>query len=154
MNAHAADHPTFTTDQLEHLPDAAFLADLDGRIAGWNAAAAALLGHPPEEAMGARCDRLLEGVSQHGTPVCVYPCPFVRGVLPTRRESRSGGRARSHPDLLARHADGGRLNLSVRGITVSIDGVPMLLHLIREQGQLESEGSSDAKGRWLREDIR
>ncbi|TMF13515.1 MAG: PAS domain-containing protein [Chloroflexi bacterium] len=143
MNAEAADQPMITTDQVERLPDAAFLTDPDGRIAAWNASAAVLLGHPAEGLVGAQCAALLEGVGRHGKPVCVHPCPMVQGLLPTRRPTRAARRASAHEDMAVRHADGGRINLSVMAMPVSVDGIPMLLHLLRNAARGEDEETED-----------
>ena len=41
--------------------------------------------------------------------------------------------------MVARHADGGRLNLSVVAIAVSVDGIPMLLHLLRHDAHSDHD---------------
>jgi diguanylate cyclase (GGDEF)-like protein len=135
VNWEPADYPTVTEDQVQRLVDAAFLTDPDGRIAVWNAAATELLGHPAESAVGGQCAALLEGVKMHGTPVCLHPCPMVQGLLPSRRASRTA----AHPDMLVRRTDGQRINLSVIAMAVCFDGVPMLMHLLRNEPQSERD---------------
>jgi hypothetical protein len=78
---------------------------------------------------------LLDGVGAHGVQVCTQPCPMVRGVLPTRRSPQDG----RHPDMLARNSWGERTNLSVIAIPVTVDGTPMLLHLLRGEPRSERD---------------
>lgn len=139
MDPGSTDVPTITPAQVERLADAAFLTDPDGTIAVWNRAATELLGHPASRAVGARCAVLLEGVKMRGAPVCAQPCVMVQDLLHTRRSSRSSASAGAHPDMVARHADGGRLNLSVVALAVSLDGIPMLLHLLRHDAHSDHD---------------
>jgi diguanylate cyclase (GGDEF)-like protein len=139
MNPEPADVPMITPAQVERLADAAFLTDPNGMIAVWNRAATELLGHPASRAVGGRCAVLLEGVKMYGAPVCAQPCLMVQGLLPTRRRSRSAAYASAHPDMVARHAAGGRIHLSVVAIAVSVDGTPMLLHLLRHDAHSERD---------------
>jgi diguanylate cyclase (GGDEF)-like protein len=60
-------------------------------------------------------------------------------LVPTRRSSRTPAHPMAHPDMVARHSDGGRLNLSVVAMAVSVDGIPMLLHLLRHDAQSEHD---------------
>jgi diguanylate cyclase (GGDEF)-like protein len=139
MDPGPLDVPMITPAQVERLADAAFLTDPDGTIAVWNRAATELLGHPASRAVGGRCAVLLEGVKMHGAPVCTHPCLMVQGLLPARRSSRSSAYASAHPNMVARHANGGRLNLSVVAIAVSLDGIPMLLHLLRHDAHSDHD---------------
>ncbi|MGA7911025.1 MAG: diguanylate cyclase [Candidatus Dormiibacterota bacterium] len=129
------DLPTITRAQVARLADAAFLTDADGAITAWNTAAAELLGHPATNAVGRRCAVLLEGVKVHGAPVCTHPCLIEQRLLATQRISRTPAHPTAHPDMVARHSDGGRLNLSVVAMAVAVDGIPMLLHLLRHDAQ-------------------
>ncbi len=135
MDSEPADLPMITSAQVERLTDAAFLTDADGTITTWNSAAAELLGHPATRAVGSRCAVLLEGVKMYGAPVCTQPCLLVQGLLAVQRSSR----APAHPDMVARHSDGGRVNLSVVAMAVSVDRIPMLLHLLRHEAQSEHD---------------
>jgi hypothetical protein len=138
MDPEPADLPMITPAQVERLADAAFLTNAQGTIAAWNTAATELLGHPATRAVGSRCAILLEGVRMHGAPVCTHPCLMVQG-LPTQRSSRTPAHPTAHPDMVARHSDGGRLNLSVVAMAVSVDGIPMLLHLLRHDAHSEHD---------------
>ena len=139
MDPGPADLPMITPAQVERLADAAFLTDAQGTITAWNPAATELLGHPATRAVGSRCAVLLEGVKMHGAPVCTHPCLMVQGLLPTQRSSRTPAHPTAHPDMVARHSDGGRLNLSVVAMAVSVDGIPMLLHLLRHDAHSEHD---------------
>ncbi|MFI5287759.1 MAG: diguanylate cyclase domain-containing protein, partial [Candidatus Dormibacteria bacterium] len=139
MDPEPADLPMITPGQVERLADAAFLTDAQGTIAAWNMAATELLGHPATRAVGSRCAVLLEGVKMHGAPVCTHPCLVARGLLPAQQSSRTPAHPTAHPDMVARHSDGGRLNLSVVAVAVSVDGIPMLLHLLRHDAHSDHD---------------
>jgi diguanylate cyclase (GGDEF)-like protein len=148
MDPEPADLPMITPAQVERLADAAFLTEAQGTIAAWNTAATELLGHPATRAVGSRCAVLLEGVKMLGAPVCTQPCLMVQGLLPTQRSSRTPAHPTAHPDMVARHSDGGRLNLSVVAMAVSVAGIPMLLHLLRHDAHSEHDPLT---GSWSRD---
>ena len=143
MDSELADLPIITPAQVERLADAAFLTDADGTITVWNTAATDLLGHPATRAVGGQCALLLEGVRMHGRPVCTPTCLLLQGLSFTPKSSRTA----PHPDIMARHADGGRLNPSVVGIAVSVVGVPMLLHVLRHDAHSERDSLTGSLGR-------
>jgi diguanylate cyclase (GGDEF)-like protein len=136
-----------TGDQLQALADPAFATDADGVIAAWNGAATELLGHTVRRAVRTRCAVLLEGVGPQGVPVCARPCPMLHGLVPRRRIARERPGAPRHPDLLVRNARGDRVSLSVLTVPVTLDGVPMLLHLLRDQPLTERDPLTGALSR-------
>jgi diguanylate cyclase (GGDEF)-like protein len=79
--------------------------------------------------------------------VCVHPCPIVQELLPTRRASRTPGRASTHPDMVARRADGGRIGLNVLAMGASVDGVPMMLHFLRPEARSDRDPLTAALSR-------
>lgn len=56
---------------------ACFAANRRGRVIAWNAAAAAMLGHPAERALGAHCHSLLRGHDVFGNRLCGPDCPIM-----------------------------------------------------------------------------
>ena len=106
--------------------DAAFAMGLDGRIAHWNDAAAALLGHPRAEVLGRRCWDVLAGSDGRGERVCWEDCPVMRRAR--------AGESPAAFDLRARTKAGRIVSLGVSTLSVgagSTDGA-LVIHLIRE----------------------
>lgn len=81
---------------LEQLPDAVIVADRDGVIRSWNAAAEALFGHPASEAIGRSLDLIIPERfraahwSAYHRALEAGRTKYARKVLTTRSVHKSG----------------------------------------------------------------
>ncbi|TMC55488.1 MAG: diguanylate cyclase, partial [Chloroflexi bacterium] len=145
--------PEFTRRQLDSLPDPVFAAAADGDIVYWGAAAERTFGWPRELAEGSSCALLLEGVDRGGSTVCSHPCPLARSAAAGDsagcgpRLGRVGWRppapdvaAQLHPDMAVARADGGRTEAVVVAFPAVLEGMPVLLHLLRESTEPNRDG--------------
>lgn len=118
---------------LEGIADAAFASEASGRVIGWNAAAERLLGIPASEALGSGCAALLQGTTPQGVPVCTSPCPLLEALPSSSCGLATTAPMPVHPDLTLRRGDGGRADVRVVAVPLTVGGAPLLLHLLRER---------------------
>ena len=123
--------PAVAIEHIHNLADPAFLSDATGHVTVWNPAAESFFDRPAAAAIGTSCAALMQGVGPSASSVCRPGCPHLKRLLPVRRPA--DGSVRPHPDMLVRTADDGRASVAVIAMPVLLDGVPMLLHLLRPQ---------------------
>lgn len=72
-------------DLLDKAPYGVYAVDIDRIITFWNRSAERILGHGAGEAIGLRCCRVLQNLSDNGTaPVCVERCPAIHHARTSR----------------------------------------------------------------------
>jgi diguanylate cyclase (GGDEF)-like protein len=132
--------PTFTTPQIEVLADPAFAVDPQGQIVAWNRAATHLLGWSTESAIGAGCAALLEGRSPDGHE-CRTECPGGTG------KACMGATHSAHPNLRVHGADGAAIDVTVVQLSILMDGLPALLHILRPVAEFQRDPLTGLVGR-------
>jgi PAS domain S-box-containing protein len=110
---------------LRRTGDGALAIGLDGRIAFWNDAATALLGHHPLDVMGRACWTVLAGRDLRGAVLCREDCAVMKQA--------GAGDATAPLEMRARAMSGRPIDLSVS--TLSADtgdpGGLVIVHLLR-----------------------
>ena len=106
--------------------DGAWVSDERGTIRHWNAAAAAILGHPADEVVGRACCDVFGGRDGRGNPICLRPCP-VKTLL-------AEGHLVEHFEMATRKRIGVPVWLDVSCIVVRTAAAepPAILHLFRD----------------------
>lgn len=98
---------------------------LDGRVAFWNDAATALLGHHPLDVMGRTCWTVLAGRDLRGAVLCHEDCAVMK-------QARAGD-ATAPLEMRARTRSGRPIDLSVSTLSADTDpGGLVIVHLLRD----------------------
>lgn len=118
----------FLRELLDHTADGAYVVDQDQRIAAWNKAAEAMLGHKAQEVIGMNCFQVLGGHTDGGCVVC------RRGCLPFSAGQR--GELVPNYDAQVRTASGHFRWVNVTIISIALDDdnlqPPVVVHLFRD----------------------
>lgn len=111
---------------FEHTADGVWVSAPDGRILGWNQAAAAILGYAAPQVVGQWCREVFNGCDRNGNRLCGWPCP-IKTLL-------HGGDLVQHFDMATRTRTGTPVWLDVSCIAVPTgdDQPPTVVHLFRD----------------------